>query len=276
MTCNSCKRPIPPKARVCPHCGAKPGRAQSKRKQTTADVVEGILFLLFGVVLAGLFTVRFINVLEPAMQQLATLPKGTVIGDYLWVAETRYRALPAILVPFSHLMWLLAGVFLFCGGLFSVISGKGLRQGWAAVVLMLFGLGTDILAVFVRVNDSGAVTSASLSLASIFAEDRPGYIVRLVVITAAILLCAIKARAKRKQRFHAEAARVRQRNQRRAAARTTAKAPANGAAAGTSKMVYRAPAKPAATIPAAAPAPAPPQPMETPKAPPKGEHDGAL
>lgn len=204
MTCPVCARPTPPKADICPHCGAP--LVVKRRKWTVADIIEGILFIAFGAFLMVAFAITLIQTIPAAVDLISNFPSYGGYQGLVTAGLQRFPTIVVLLAPLADLLWVLAGLFLLLSGVLSLAAGKGNNQASAAIVLMLIGLVADLSIVIIKYTSHAQQIGFFAKLGEILATDpsRYLYIFQVIVIAATIILVAIKRRAKKKMRFKNE------------------------------------------------------------------------
>lgn len=200
MVCSNCGQPVPSTAGACPHC-AQPivDNTQLQEKRfTLTDILEGALFAAMGVLLLIVFIALFMSTIGPAVQAIRGFPKAGGMWEAIWIAESRFHTVPAILAAFSALMWSLSGLFLLIAGLLSIVSAKGLGQARAAIVFMLFGLFADIISIFIQYAQPASGVAVSQDFFAIIRASWVYYLIQVVVIIITLVLCGLKGSAQKR------------------------------------------------------------------------------
>lgn len=215
MTCPSCQRLVPDEAEFCPLCNAPlspVAREASKLRRSTIDLVAGVPFVLFGVIALIWFAIQFLLNVGPAINAITGTPIAEDFFDAVWIIEARFYTVPVILLAFSSLMWALGGLFLAISGILSFATGKGEKPALGAVVLMLFGLASNIVALVVLHGALIENSGFTGGLFQLILEDWPTYLLQALLIVLVIVLVVLKKRAKRKRRYQEAAQRAQNRN----------------------------------------------------------------
>lgn len=122
---------------------AAPAKPPTRSLRTGTDVVCGIVFLLVGLATLGYFGYFFLTDLAPTIQ---------VVLDAFSLGLWDNSFILYCLVLISYVLAILAGLLLTLGGIFSLVSGKGRKPAYAAIVLMLFTILSDIISLWLMTS----------------------------------------------------------------------------------------------------------------------------